>query len=347
MYEFPATAFVANFLGQSNLLAGDGRRPRRRRPGASTAHGAASRCPSGRARGTDRRGLVGRAPGEAAPGRRRGRRCRPGTSASRASSPTPRYIGVSTQYLLRTGWGEELTRLRAEHRRRRPLAAGRAGRPCTGTRARVPARRRPRTADDAERRADAVDAASTGRAHRVSALAHAGRGRSPRRPPPRSRCRGAPPAAAVPAAAARRAVAGRSSSCCRRCSSSPPASTTPPARWHRLRDDLGVRQLRGRDADVLAAVPALAAATPASPPVVCAAAGLPAGVRDRAEGRPVEEPAAGLRDRAVLHQLPGPHPGLEDDPVRQRRSSSPAARRAPARPPTAGCWPPRSRWSPA
>ena len=46
MYEFPATAFVANFLGQSNLLAGEVGRPVAAATCCSTAYGARFAVPA-------------------------------------------------------------------------------------------------------------------------------------------------------------------------------------------------------------------------------------------------------------------------------------------------------------
>lgn len=107
IYEFPATAFVANFLGQSNLLAGEA-------AGTSggevavTAHGSRFAVPAGRSRADrgpvhlgvrpEKLQLVGSA--DQVP---HGHQHVTGvvTDAS--------YVGVSTQYLLRTGWGTELS----------------------------------------------------------------------------------------------------------------------------------------------------------------------------------------------------------------------------------------------
>lgn len=107
IYEYPATAFVANFLGQSNLLAGDV-------TGGSggevtvSAHGSRFSVPAGRARADrgpvhlgvrpEKLHLVGSADEVPA-----GHQHLAGvvTDAS--------YVGVSTQYLVRTGWGSELS----------------------------------------------------------------------------------------------------------------------------------------------------------------------------------------------------------------------------------------------
>ena len=52
---------------------------------------------------------------------------------------------------------------------------------------------------------------------------------------------------------------------------------------------------------------------------------LRARLRDRVQGRPLEEPDAGAGDRAVLHQLPGAHAVVEADPVRRRLRGEHAA----------------------
>ncbi|MGI5525593.1 ABC transporter ATP-binding protein [Micromonospora sp. CA-259024] len=107
IYEFPATAFVANFLGQSNLLAGEA-------AGTSggdvavTAHGARFSVPAGRSRADrgpvhlgvrpEKLHLVGSADQVPA-----------GHQHVAGVVTDASYVGVSTQYLLRTGWGTELS----------------------------------------------------------------------------------------------------------------------------------------------------------------------------------------------------------------------------------------------
>ena len=106
------TTFVANFLGQSNLFAADGspalgRRPRARRPRArrSPCRAAAAAPTSERQSGSacarrrlhvDHAARTARDPGNGSTGR----------------SPTRSFIGVSTQYLVRLPWGQELTVVR-------------------------------------------------------------------------------------------------------------------------------------------------------------------------------------------------------------------------------------------
>ncbi|MEU7993942.1 ABC transporter ATP-binding protein [Micromonospora sp. NPDC049060] len=122
LYEYPATAFVANFLGQSNLLAGEA-------AGAAgdevavSAHGRRFSVPAGRARvdrGPVHLGVrpeklhlvdsVDQVPAG----------CQHVTGIVTDAS----YVGVSTQYLLRTGWGGELTAFVANSGTARPLPVG-------------------------------------------------------------------------------------------------------------------------------------------------------------------------------------------------------------------------------
>ncbi|MFG2098998.1 ABC transporter ATP-binding protein [Micromonospora echinaurantiaca] len=107
LYEFPATAFVANFLGQSNLLAGEaaglagGEVP-------VSAHGSRFAVPAERARvdrgpvylgvRPEKLHLVGSADQVPA-----------GHQHVTGVVSDASYVGVSTQYLLRTGWGSELS----------------------------------------------------------------------------------------------------------------------------------------------------------------------------------------------------------------------------------------------
>ncbi|MEO3780332.1 ABC transporter ATP-binding protein [Micromonospora sp. B11E3] len=107
IYEYPATAFVANFLGQSNLLAAEAAGP----AGSEvpvTAHGARFSVPADRARADRGAVYLGVRPEklhlvdsvDQVPG---GHQHLTGvvTDAS--------YVGVSTQYLVRTGWGSEVS----------------------------------------------------------------------------------------------------------------------------------------------------------------------------------------------------------------------------------------------
>ncbi|MFJ6195285.1 ABC transporter ATP-binding protein [Micromonospora sp. NPDC092111] len=107
LYEYPATAFVANFLGQSNLLAAEAAGP----AGSEvpvTAHGARFSVPTDRARSDrgavylgvrpEKLHLVGGA--DQVPS---------GHQHVEGLVTDASYVGVSTQYLVRTGWGSELS----------------------------------------------------------------------------------------------------------------------------------------------------------------------------------------------------------------------------------------------
>jgi spermidine/putrescine transport system ATP-binding protein len=107
IYESPATAFVANFLGQSNLLSGD-------ITGSSgedvlfAAYGSRFAVPRGRARVTSGAAFLGVRPEklhlvEQAANVPDGHNAVPGVITDSS------YVGVSTQYLVRAPWGEELS----------------------------------------------------------------------------------------------------------------------------------------------------------------------------------------------------------------------------------------------
>lgn len=108
LYESPTTTFVANFLGQSNLI----------RAGVTgtqaaglllTAHGSRLAMPASRRSSGDTDLLIGIRPEKirlaesgSAPGD--GENVLPGGIVTDAS-----FTGVSTQYLVRMPWGQELT----------------------------------------------------------------------------------------------------------------------------------------------------------------------------------------------------------------------------------------------
>lgn len=108
LYDNPATTFVSNFLGQSNLVEGSvvGH------AGGDLAvdlHGARVGAPVSRARRTDGRVWVGVRPEKVF-------LAHSGTETGDGSNVLPdgvvsdvSFIGVSTQYLVRMPWGQELT----------------------------------------------------------------------------------------------------------------------------------------------------------------------------------------------------------------------------------------------
>ncbi|MEV5210277.1 ABC transporter ATP-binding protein [Micromonospora sp. NPDC053740] len=122
IYEFPATAFVANFLGQSNLLAGEATSASGGDV-AVTAHGTRFSVPAGRSRAEhgpvhlgvrpEKLILVGSADQVPA-----------GYQQVTGVVTDASYVGVSTQYLLRTGWGTELSVFAANSGTSTPVAVG-------------------------------------------------------------------------------------------------------------------------------------------------------------------------------------------------------------------------------
>lgn len=138
LYERPRTAFVAEFLGQSNLL--DARVVGR--DGAHTVvevHGTTLRVPADRApgSGTTRIGvrpekldLTAVADGSAVGNGTAGGGGGGGGSGGgehnhiAATVVDSSFIGVSTQYLVRTGWDDELTAVEQNRTAAEPLAPG-------------------------------------------------------------------------------------------------------------------------------------------------------------------------------------------------------------------------------
>lgn len=106
IYEFPATAYVANFLGQSNLLAAtvtgsDGDEV------LVEAYGTRFAVPAARCRARTGEVHLGIRPEklhltgsyDEVPG---------GHQAIAGVVTDSSYVGVSTEYLVRTGWGSQL-----------------------------------------------------------------------------------------------------------------------------------------------------------------------------------------------------------------------------------------------
>ncbi len=108
LYDQPATTFVSNFLGQSNLVRADVVDSGRDEI-VVDANGAKLVAPASRARRTTGTVWVGVRPekvflARAGAERRDGRNVLPGGVLTDVS-----FIGVSTQYLVRMPWGQELT----------------------------------------------------------------------------------------------------------------------------------------------------------------------------------------------------------------------------------------------
>jgi len=109
IYEFPASTFVANFLGQSNLLTANAHGPSGDDV-AVEAYGSRFAVPAARSRVTSGPAHLGVRPeklhvipvasdGPAVP---EGHNAVPGVITDSS------YVGVSTQYLVRAPWGDEL-----------------------------------------------------------------------------------------------------------------------------------------------------------------------------------------------------------------------------------------------
>ena len=108
LYDLPATTFVANFLGQSNLIGGQ----IAGQSGGSLEvdlHGSRHSVPVDRARATEGDVWVGIRPEKVF--------LTPAGSETHSRANTVSggvisdvsYVGVSTQYLVRMPWGQELT----------------------------------------------------------------------------------------------------------------------------------------------------------------------------------------------------------------------------------------------
>jgi len=122
IYEFPASPFVSNFLGQSNLFAAEVSG----RSGDDlelTAHGERFAAPSARAHSAEGRVWLGvrpekvrlALPDEDAPANH---------NQVRGVLTDTCYAGVSTEYLLKTPWGQEMSVFSANAAAGEPLQPG-------------------------------------------------------------------------------------------------------------------------------------------------------------------------------------------------------------------------------
>ena len=110
LYDNPATTFVANFLGQSNLL--DGQITGQQGDVVTLdVHGARVSMPAGRCRASGRAAYVGVRPEKMriAPGSEDQGAGSNGSNRLHGTVTDSSFIGVSTQYLVRTAWGQEVT----------------------------------------------------------------------------------------------------------------------------------------------------------------------------------------------------------------------------------------------
>jgi spermidine/putrescine transport system ATP-binding protein len=108
LYDSPATTFVSNFLGQSNLVKAEvvGR------DGDTIvvdAHGSRLAAPAGRARRTNGTVWVGVRPEKVFLARSDGQADARSNEVGGGTVSDVSFTGVSTQYLVRMPWGQELT----------------------------------------------------------------------------------------------------------------------------------------------------------------------------------------------------------------------------------------------
>lgn len=123
LYENPRTTFVANFLGQSNLIDGT----IRSRDGDMTRvdmHGITVSVPRDRTHATDSRGWVGIRPEKVLIGEEGEALDAPGNTIPGGVISDVSFVGVSTQYLVRMPWGQELQVFEQNTGRRRIFRTG-------------------------------------------------------------------------------------------------------------------------------------------------------------------------------------------------------------------------------
>jgi spermidine/putrescine transport system ATP-binding protein len=123
LYENPRTTFVANFLGQSNLIDGT----IKARNGDLTTvdmHGIDVSVPTARAHADGDRGWVGIRPEKVLIGEVGEALDAPGNTIPGGVVTDVSFVGVSTQYLVRMPWGQELQVFEQNTGRRRLFRQG-------------------------------------------------------------------------------------------------------------------------------------------------------------------------------------------------------------------------------
>jgi spermidine/putrescine transport system ATP-binding protein len=123
LYENPRTTFVANFLGQSNLIDGT----IVSRGGDLTMvdmHGIKVSVPAGRSHAEGDRGWVGIRPEKVLIGDEGEALDAPGNTIPGGVVSDVSFVGVSTQYLVRMPWGQELQVFEQNTGRRRLFRTG-------------------------------------------------------------------------------------------------------------------------------------------------------------------------------------------------------------------------------
>ncbi|CAN5682546.1 ABC transporter ATP-binding protein [soil metagenome] len=107
LYENPRSTFVANFLGQSNLIAGT-IVSRSSDTVTVDMHGIGVTVPAGRTHTTGTGGWVGIRPEKVLIGSPGAELDAPGNTIPGGVVTDVSFVGVSTQYLVRMPWGQEL-----------------------------------------------------------------------------------------------------------------------------------------------------------------------------------------------------------------------------------------------
>jgi spermidine/putrescine transport system ATP-binding protein len=123
LYENPRTTFVANFLGQSNLIGG---RIKSRNADLITVdmNGVDVSIPAARAHAEGDRGWVGIRPEKVLIGEEGEALDAPGNTIPGGVVTDASFVGVSTQYLVRMPWGQELQVFEQNTGRRRIFRQG-------------------------------------------------------------------------------------------------------------------------------------------------------------------------------------------------------------------------------
>jgi spermidine/putrescine transport system ATP-binding protein len=123
LYENPRTTFVANFLGQSNLIEGT----IQSRDGDLTTvdmHGIAISVPKARTHAEGDKGWVGIRPEKVLIGDEGEALDAPGNTIPGGVVTDVSFVGVSTQYLVRMPWGQEIQVFEQNTGRRRIFRHG-------------------------------------------------------------------------------------------------------------------------------------------------------------------------------------------------------------------------------
>jgi spermidine/putrescine transport system ATP-binding protein len=129
LYDNPATTFVANFLGQSNLIAGTivGDDTLSGEPVVKVdMQGTVVSIPKGRTHVSGGKGWVGIRPEKVLIAPAGEDLDAPGNHFTGGTIVDTSFIGVSTQYVVRTAWGQEITAFEQNTGARGVLAPGTA-----------------------------------------------------------------------------------------------------------------------------------------------------------------------------------------------------------------------------